>query len=263
MKIIIAFILAFLMHLNAEDTFFEPSKYENIPNDEYGEIVRWGRNIFINTGTYGKRYVGNALSCSSCHLNEGKKAYAIPMWGAYGMYPMYKSDSHKVVDIRQKIQSCFKYSMNGIAPTVDAPEMNALVTYIHWLSKGVPVGKQMKGRGLIKVQQSKAPSTINGEKLYKNKCALCHGLEGKGQKNEQGYVFPPLWGNDSFNRKSGLNKIRTMARYIKANMPLASDFSLSDQDSLDLAYYIWIHDRPEDPTSSMITNTFQAKPGSL
>lgn len=247
------------------DKYFVPPKYDEIPNDEYGEIVKWGRNIFINTQEYGKRYVGNGLNCSSCHLNEGRQAYAVPMWAAYGMYPMFKNESHKVVQITQKIQACFKYSMNGIAPTVDAPEMDALVTYFHWLSKGVSVGKDMPGRGLVSIKKRKSPSTINGEKIYKQKCAMCHGAEGKGQKSSdlKFYMFPPLWGVDSFNRKATLNKIQVMAQFIKVNMPLGSGFTLSDDEALDVSYYIWIHDRPEDPTSNIITNTFQPKPGSL
>ena len=90
------------LYADEKDKFFTPPSYNEIHNDEYGEIVKWGRDIFINTQEHGKRYVGNGLNCSSCHLNEGKKAYAAPMWAAYGMYPVYKNDAHKVVQINQK-----------------------------------------------------------------------------------------------------------------------------------------------------------------
>lgn len=35
-------------------------------------------NVFVNTQVYGKRYAGNGLNCSNCHLSEGRKANAEP-----------------------------------------------------------------------------------------------------------------------------------------------------------------------------------------
>lgn len=244
--------------------YYIPPRYDDIPDDEYGDIVRWGRDIFTNTQVYGKRYVGNGMNCVSCHLSEGRQPHASPMWAAYGMYPAYRNKAQKVVQLTQRIQSCFKYSMNGIAPTVDAPEMDALVTYFHWLSKDVPVGVSMPGRGFAGIKKTHDPSSINGKIVYNTQCAMCHGVEGKGQKNTNGvgYMFPPLWGNDAVNRKAGINKIKTCAQFVKANMPLGAGYTLNDDESLDVCYYIWIHDKPEDPDSSSITNWFQPKLGS-
>lgn len=243
--------------------YFVPPLVDDIPDDKTGDMIRWGRDIFVNTQKYAKRYVGNGLNCVSCHLSEGRQPYAAPLWAAYPIYPVSRNKSRKVVTFPQRIQSCFKYSLDGIAPTVDAPEMDALVTYAKWLSKGAPVGVALPGRGFASIKKSKDPSTINGEIIYRARCAMCHGDNGEGQKNRNGdgYMFPPVWGMDSFNRAAGLNKVKTAAQFIKANMPLGSGYTLSDDEALDVAAYMWIHFRPDDPRVSFFRNRFEAKPG--
>jgi thiosulfate dehydrogenase len=244
--------------------YFVPPYIEDIPDDKYGELVKIGRNIFVNTQVYGRRYVGNGLNCTNCHLSEGRKANAAPLWGAYGMYPMYRVKNREVVTFQERIQDCFKYSLDGIAPTVDSPEVEALTAYAHWLSTGVPVGVILPGRGFTAVNRSRPPSTENGEILYKTQCAMCHGEDGLGYKYEggrPGYMFPPLWGPDSFNRAAGMNKVRTAAQFIKANMPLGRGFTLTDNEVADIAFYMWIQSRPYDPRRMLLINLFMPPPG--
>ena len=44
-----------------------------IPHDEFGEMVRYGRNLIVNTSFYigpeGKvgKYLGNKMNCTNCH----------------------------------------------------------------------------------------------------------------------------------------------------------------------------------------------------
>lgn len=243
--------------------FFVPPAYENIPDDKTGDMIRWGRNIFVNTQKYAPRYAGNGLNCVSCHLSEGRQPFAAPLWAAYPVYPEARNKTKRVVTFQQRIQSCFKYSMDGIAPTVDAPEMDALVTYAKWLSTGAPVGVALPGRGFANIKKTHDPSSIEGEIIYNTRCAICHGANGEGQKNRDGvgYMFPPLWGMDSFNRAAGLNKVKTAAQFIKANMPLGSGYTLTDDEALDVAAYMWIHFRPDDPRTSFFMNRFSPKPG--
>ena len=243
--------------------FFVPPAYDDIPDDKTGDMIRWGRNIFVNTQKYAPRYAGNGLNCVSCHLSEGRQPFAAPLWAAYPVYPEARNKTKRVVTFQQRIQSCFKYSMDGIAPTVDAPEMDALVTYAKWLSTGAPVGVALPGRGFANIKKTHDPSSIEGEIIYNTRCAICHGANGEGQKNRDGvgYMFPPLWGMDSFNRAAGLNKVKTAAQFIKANMPLGSGYTLTDDEALDVAAYMWIHFRPDDPRASFFMNRFSPKPG--
>jgi len=242
------------VHVANPGEFFVPPNVADIPDDKYGDLVRMGRNIFVDTPTYAKRYVGNGLTCQSCHLQEGRKPYAMPIWGAFGMYPMFRNKTRSVVTYEQRIQDCFRYSMNGIPPAIDSPEMQAMVAYSHWLSRGAPVGVELPGRALAALTRSEDPSPQRGETVYATRCAMCHGAQGLGQKTEDGekYVFPPLWGSHSFNKGAGIFRVRTAAQYIKANMPLGQGFTLSDQDALDVAVYIWIQDRPKDPRVSTV-----------
>ncbi|MCP4701046.1 MAG: c-type cytochrome [Gammaproteobacteria bacterium] len=238
--------------------YFIPPYVADIPEDKYGDIVEWGRKIFSNTQIYGKRYTGNGLNCTSCHLSEGRQPNAAPLWAAYPKYPMYRKKTRNVVTFEERIQDCFKYSMDGIAPTVDAPEMEALVTYAHWLSTGAPVNTDLPGGGFFHVGKPEDAQAGRGKDLYDVQCAFCHGLNGKGQKHtkHKGYMFPPLWGQDSFNRAAGLSNAKTMAQFIYANMPLGASFSLGEQDAWDIAMYIWLQDRPFDPRKSVFSSLF-------
>ena len=69
-------------------------------------------------------------------------------------------------------------------------------------------------------------------------------------------MFPPLWGSESYNKGAGMQHIKTLAKFIKGNMPLGQGFTISDQESLDVAMYIWLQDRPRSPKDSMMMDFF-------
>ncbi|XOV08187.1 c-type cytochrome [Campylobacter jejuni] len=47
--------------------------------------------------------------------------------------------------LADRINGCFERSMNGKRMPSDAPEMKAMLTYMQWLSQGVPVGAKIEG----------------------------------------------------------------------------------------------------------------------
>ena len=231
---------------------------DTIPNDKYGDDVRLGKRIFTETYTYGWRYAGNELSCANCHLDAGRRPNAGPVWAAYGMYPAYVGKTDRNISLEERIQQCFRFSMNGFAPALDAPELRALVSYIHFLSRGVPVGVVMPGRGFPQlVRTGSDPSPQRGADIYQAKCALCHGTDGAGEKKAGGgYSRPPLWGMDSYNKGAGMANNDTLAGFIKANMPLDQPWSLTDQEALDVAAYINLQIRPTDPRKGLLKGLF-------
>jgi thiosulfate dehydrogenase len=170
------------------------------------------------------------------------------------MYPAYRSKSDRNSTLEERIQECFRFSMNGISPALDAPEVRALVTYIHFLSRGVPIGVEMPGRGYPQILKTGLdPNPTRGGAVYRDKCTVCHGRGGQGQKRDGGgYVFPPLWGLDAYNQGAGLARDHLLAGFIKANMPLGQEWSLTDQESLDLAAYINLQVRPWDPRKGIL-----------
>ncbi|RDS79033.1 cytochrome C [Dyella monticola] len=229
-------------------TAFAPPSESDIPNDDFGKQVALGRQIFIDPGQYAKAYVGNSLSCENCHLDAGRLAHSAPLWGAYPMYPAYRSKNHHVNTFAERLQGCFQYSMNGKAPPADDPVLVALETYAYWMSKGEPIGTSLPGRGYPKLPKPAiAPDYARGEAVFKRDCALCHGDNGQGQRAAGRTVFPPLWGPQSFNWGAGMEQVNNAAGFIKANMPLGRGDTLTDQDAWDVAYFMDAHERPQDP----------------
>lgn len=228
--------------------YFEPPLEKDIPDNDFGKLVKMGRNVFMDTQTHAKPYVGNSLNCVNCHLDAGRLPNSAPLWGAYGMYPAYRAKTKKVDTIENRMQGCFMYSMNGKAPAVDAPEMKALVVYMYWMSTGTPVGKSLPGRVYLDLKKPKrAPTWEAGETVYQKNCMICHGKDGDGQYVNGKTVFPPLWGKNSFNWGAGMHRINTAAGFIKANMPLGQGNKLTDQEAWDVAFYVNSHNRPSDP----------------
>ncbi|HEV2681917.1 MAG TPA: hypothetical protein VGV14_15545, partial [Rhodanobacter sp.] len=48
---------------------FTPPTEAQIPDGPLGDVIRQGRDIFIDTPQHATAYVGNGLSCSNCHLD--------------------------------------------------------------------------------------------------------------------------------------------------------------------------------------------------
>lgn len=69
------------------------------------------------------------------------------MWGAYVAYPEYRSKNRHVNTLEERIQDCFRYSMNGGPPAADSPTTAALLDYFHGLATGLPAGITPKGAG--------------------------------------------------------------------------------------------------------------------
>ena len=242
--------------------FHVPGRVEDLPDTHYSGLVNLGRNIFVNTQTYAKRYVGNGLNCSSCHLQEGRKPHAAPLWAAYPLYPMYRDKSRQVVTFQERLQDCFRFSLNGIAPTLDSVELKALTVYAHFLSADIPVGAIMPGRGFNRIDKSFDPSPIDGRIVYERHCAQCHGADMLGKKftNRAGYMFPPLAGPDSYNKGAGMHKVKTCASFVQANMPLGKPNTLTDDEALEVCVHMHLSERPWDPRKSWFINLFT--PGS-
>lgn len=228
---------------------FQPPSESDIPDNEFGESVRLGRQIFENTQQHAARYVGNGLNCANCHLDNGRRANSAPLWGAYVLYPAYRKKTGEIDTIQSRIQGCFRYSMNGTPPEWDSKEMVALVTYHYWMAKKAPTGVKMPGQGFVKVAKpARSPDLQRGSEVYTNNCAVCHGADGGGTKGADGkYAFPPLWGKDSFNWGAGMHRVDTAAGFIKANMPYGRFGTLSDQEAWDVALFMNSHERPKDP----------------
>lgn len=220
----------------------------SIPTGPMGDAIKHGKTLLTDTRKQLPRNVGNGLNCTSCHLSGGTTAYAAPWVGLTAAFPEYRARSGKLISLQERVNDCFRRSMNGKPLAFDSDEMNAIMAYIKWLSTGVPTGSNVTGRGFEKIDTSLVPNAMHGKAVYAAQCASCHGAEGQGTPNPQGgYVFPPLWGKDSFNVGAGMARTYTAAAFVKHNMPLGQGGTLSAQDAVDVAAYFTQQPRPEYP----------------
>lgn len=158
---------------------FTPPSEDSLPTGPFGDLVREGEKIFTHAGQFAGKYVGNDLTCESCHLDRGRKAYAAPLWGAYVRYPRFRSKNGKVSRLGERIQGCFRFSMNGRAPSLESRTIRSLVAYSFWMSKGAPVGETLRGQEILRLPASaERPDPFRGRKVYAARCALCHAADG-------------------------------------------------------------------------------------
>lgn len=233
---------------NGASEAFIPPDVSDIPEGGFGDLVRKGHDIFTDTPEHAAEFVGNELRCSNCHLDAGRLANSAPLWGAWVRYPAYRNKTQSVSSYAERLQGCFMYSMDGKAPPLGDEVLASLEAYSYWMAQGAPTGKTLPGAGYPKSKQAPAPPDYErGARVYAANCALCHGADGLGQKVEGRYVFPPLWGPDSFNWGAGMHQLDNAAAFIRANMPLGRGGTLSEQDAWDVALFMNAHERPQDP----------------
>ena len=227
---------------------FEPPPDSAIPDNDFGKEVKLGQAIFNGTSQLAAAFVGNSLRCASCHLDAGRLANSAPLWGGYVQYPAYRSKDGHVNTFAERIQGCFRYSMNGTAPPLGHKVLVALESYAFFLAKGAPVGTSLPGRGYpTPAKPALAMDFTRGALVFQQKCSLCHGADGQGQTANGAVVFPPLWGPKSFNWGAGMGSIKNAAGFIKANMPLSQGNTLTDQQAWDVAAFMDSQERPQDP----------------
>ena len=231
-----------------------------LPDTPAGRLIRRGRDLVTATSMHvgprvadrAKRFAGNNLACINCHLEAGTKKFGIPLYGIFDDFPQYSARSGHDSSIEDRLNSCMTRSMNGRAMPDDAPEMQALVAYVKFLSTGVPAGYRVPGLGTGKMTElDRAADPERGRPIYARSCVACHNTDGSGivraVNTDLGYMIPPLWGDDSFNTGAGMNRLITIANFLHFNMPHGADYldpRLSDDEAWDVAAYVVSQPRP-------------------
>jgi len=227
-----------------------------IPNNENGRLIRYGKELIVNTaqylgpnGTVAK--ISNGMNCQNCHLNAGTKPFGNNYLSVTANYPKFRARSGTVETIVKRVNDCLERSLNGHTLDSNQKEMRAIVAYIDWLGRGVPKGTKVKGSGLVELSYlDRAASPAKGKLTYIAKCQSCHQPNGQGmpKPDSSGYQFPPLWGEHSYNNGAGLFRLSRLAGYLQANMPFgatAENPVLTPEEAWDLAAYINSRPRPD------------------
>ncbi|MDH5574988.1 MAG: c-type cytochrome [Nitrospirota bacterium] len=213
---------------------------DSIPPTPEGDRIRLGYNLIVNTQHYATEFVGNVLSCSNCHLDAGRKVGAGTYVGVPYAYPQYKARVGKEISLEERINECFERSLNGKALPPHSPEMDAIQAYLSWLSQDVPPSANLSWLGFPLMTMTRKPDKLNGQRVFADSCAGCHGPNGQGTM-----VAPPLWGPRSFNIASGLARLSKAAGFIKVTMPYTRPGTLTDADAYDVAGFMNSHSRPD------------------
>ena len=223
----------------------------DMPSGKFGEMVRYGRELMINTALYigpeGKngKYLGNKMNCNNCHQDAGTKPYAFNLMTSHENYPQYRAREGKVLTLAERINNCVMRPHNGKPLPLDGKEMVAFMAYFKWINSFTPKGATFKGAKAMDIElPAVAADPSRGEVLYQTNCARCHGNDGEGQMRFDNvtYTYPPLWGQRAYQPGSSMHRVIMQARWLKANMPhdkvqIGQPF-LKDQEALDIAAFV-------------------------
>lgn len=238
-----------------DSTAFETPRLADLLAASNADQVIRGMRLHLQTKALLPDNVGNALNCTSCHLNAGTVADGSPFVGVSAFFPGYAPRAGKVITLEERINGCFRRSMNGKPIAPQSADMQAMVAYFEWMKNNTQPGDKVAGRGVGKIDPAIKPDLGNGEQVYIKQCAVCHGGNGEGLAREDGsLVFPPLWGEQSFNIGAGMARTYTAAAFVKRNMPIGfherfplGQGGLSDQEAVDVAAWFSQQPRPDFP----------------
>lgn len=230
----------------------------DLAGHEKESLIRMGHELITKSpeligplaGKVDKQYAGNLLTCQSCHLGAGTKPGAGSFVGVAKRFPQFRGRENKIGTLAERIDGCMERSMNGEKIPHETLEMKAMVAYMEWLSEDVPEEKEDYYKGFTKVTLPEVKADPEkGRLVYEKHCKTCHMDDGQGQRAGKGlYVYPPLWGENSYNHGAGMHRVITAAEFIKANMPYLQASKdnpvLTDEEAYHVAAYINSFDRP-------------------
>lgn len=231
-----------------------------IPHDEFGKMVKYGRELMLNTAYYigpngiNGKYLGNKMNCTNCHQDAGTKPFSFNLMRTHENYPQYRARENKVLTVFDRINNCVMRPHSGIPLPHDSKEMIALASYLKWINSFVVKTDSFPGeKNLTLVYPNRAANPIAGKKLYSVHCQRCHAENGQGKMNADSitYEYPPVWGLHAYQPGSSMHRNIVHARWIKANMPYdQASYNkpvLTDEEALDIAAFInddKLHQRP-------------------
>ncbi len=232
-----------------------PSDTE-IAKQPNADQINYGKRLLNETRRLLPQNTGASMNCNSCHVQQGKKPLGAPYINTVNSFPQFNPRANRVVTLEDRINGCFMRSMNGKPLDKTSPEMQAMVAYMKWLAQDVPHGAKVQIENAWPIDTKLVGDPVRGKGLYAAQCAACHGANGEGKKDRAGdIVFPPLWGDESFNIGAGLARTYKAAAFIRNSMPMGVNTHgtwgeggvLSDQDAVDVAEYFTHMPRPDFP----------------
>lgn len=229
--------------------YWYPPRLSELDSSELSSQIKYGLELIQHTSKYfGPKgtisLASNGMNCQNCHLEGGTKIWGNNYGSIYSTYPKLRQRSGHKETITSRVNDCFERSMNGEVLDTLGNEMKAIVAYLSWLGKNVSKEMHAKGSGITQLAfLDRAADPKKGQMVYQELCISCHASNGEGLMNSEQteYVYPPLWGEHSYNTKAGMYRLSRLAGFVKSNMPNGSSFAfplISDEDAWDVAAYI-------------------------
>jgi len=197
-----------------------------------GDVVR-GKALLSAFRDSLPRNSGNALRCTSCHLDDGTRAIAMPWLGTAPRYPRYRARRGSEETLAQRVNECIARSLAGRMLPEDGREMRDILAYLDSLG----TARRPTGPDTVRL----VGDVVSGKRVYASTCARCHGLAGGGG------LAPAVWGSKSYSIGAGLARQTVLATFVRWNMPFDHKETLSDQHSADVAAYVLSRPRQDHP----------------
>lgn len=211
---------------------------------------------------------GRIMNCDHCHAGGGVVPHAWPFFRTITYYGLAEEGAKGVYfgglgyhrDARTRARDCV-IDCGSLAITNDSPEMDALIAWLIAVRDGIYPGEGLlvpefrTVRDVDRIPGATVPvfpgildmkaDPAAGGRVYRERCAGCHGADGAGQWGDRGYIYPPLAGAGSFSHAGGPLMIPIGAAFIHRNMPLSQPGSLTRQAALDVMAWVATLPRPD------------------
>jgi thiosulfate dehydrogenase len=212
-----------------------------------------GRALITHTRDSLPAHVGNALDCTSCHFDAGRRLGAPNFLGAAFRYPSQQARAGRVITLDDRINECFRRSLAGQPLAIGSRDLEDIKAWIRRLSPPTTPAHVRRQPELV-LKDATPGDADSGRVQYASRCAWCHGGDGLGRfvagemipwgpKRDLAWA-PPLWGQQSFAIASGLSRRTKFAAFIRHNMPPGASPKLTEQEARDIAAYVLQHERP-------------------
>jgi len=217
-----------------------------------GQSERWHAARFVR---------GSYTTCVHCHQGVGDKhdaagnrpAGSNNLGASWVMGDMYDRFTGLLLSHELRQMQCYINSSNGFKPNVSDDVIRDVTAYSRFLSAALDmkIGNRYPEQGLEEIPASatrrRGDDYVRGAHAYRQKCAVCHGLQALGATAEGRVLYPALAGPESFSLDSRMNfaAVNTiMPGFICRNMPPGQEGTLDKQECRDIAYYLSTLPRP-------------------
>jgi thiosulfate dehydrogenase len=185
-------------------------------------------------------------------MDVGRRPYGNSWLDTHGRYPQYRAREGRIQTLAARVNACLTHNMQGKPLPPESNEMLAILMYFKWVGRGRPSLEKDADDRLPPLKfLARAADPTRGATVFAARCARCHGQDGAGQLLAEGklYLYPPLFGDESFSTGSSMSRLSVIARFVKGNMPKGENerSPLSDSDAWDVSAFVLSRPRPGWP----------------